>query len=145
MSMIDFSPFEAQRRAYGEQYGAQTAKSAYARFLAQQRGTRNIANLQRSYEQQAPNVLGGFVKRGLAGPNVRSGLFRKGLQDFARKQYEDVFGAQQDLADQIQGFDLEERQIAADYQRSLADLEMQKQRQISQAASTLNSFKPFLG
>lgn len=145
MSMIDFSPFEAQRRSYAEQYGAQTAKSAYARFLAQQRGTRNIAELQRSYEQQAPNVVSGFVRRGLAGPNVRSGIFQRGLQDFARKQYQDVFGAQQDLAEQLQGFDLEERQLSADYQRGLADLEAQKQRQISQTAATLNSFKPFLG
>lgn len=143
--MTDLSPFEAQRRSYGEQYGAQTAKSAYARFLAQQRGTRNIAELQRSYEQQAPGVVTGFAKRGLAGPNVRSGLFQKGLQDFARKQYQDVFGAQQSLAEEMQGFDLEERQLSADYQRNLADLEAQKQRQISQTAATLNSFKPFLG
>lgn len=145
MSMIDLSPFEGQRRAFTEQYGAQTAKNAYARFLAQQRGTRNVANLQRSYEQQAPGVVSGFVRRGMVSPNVRSGVFQKGLQDFARKQYEDVFGAQQDLADQMQGFDLEERQLSADYNRQLADLETQKQRQIANAAAMLNSFKPFLG
>jgi hypothetical protein len=145
VSIIDFSPYEAARRSYTEQYGASTAKSAYARFLAQQRGTRNVANIQRQYEQQAPNVVSGFIRRGLAGPNVRTGVFQKGLQEFARKQYEDVFGAQQDLADQIQGFDLEERQAAANYQAQLADLEMKKQREIAQAAATLNSFKPFMG
>jgi hypothetical protein len=145
MSIIDFSPYEAQRRAYGQQYGATSARNAYARFLAQQRGTRNIAELQRNYEMQQPNVVSSFTQRGLAGPGVQSGVFQKGLQEFARKQYQDVFGAQQDLADQVQGFDLEERQAAADYQSQLADLEMKKQREISQAAATLNSFKPFLG
>lgn len=145
MSMIDFSPFEAQRRSYGEQYGASKARNAYARFLAQQRGTRNIADLQRQYETEQPNVVASFTKRGLAGPGVQSGVFQRGLQDFARKQYQDVFGAQQDLAEQLQGFDLEERQLGADYQRGLADLEADKQRQISRAAATLNSFKPFLG
>lgn len=145
MSIVDFSAYEGQRRAYGQQYGATQARNAYARFLAQQRGTRNITDLQRGYEQQAPNVVSGFVRRGLAGPNVRSGVFQKGLQEFARKQYQDVFNAQQDLADQMQGFDVEERQATADYQSQLADLEMKKQREIAQAAATLNSFKPFLG
>lgn len=145
MSMIDFSPYEAQRRAYGQQYGATQARSAYARFLAQQRGTRQIADLQRGFERQAPDVVSGFVRRGMAAPNISSGVFQKGLQDFARKQYQDVFNAQQDLADQLQGFDIEERQAAADYQSQLADLEMKKQREIAQAAATLNSFKPFLG
>ena len=145
MSIVDFSPYEAQRRAYTQQYGATSARNAYARFLAQQRGTRNVADLQRNYEQQAPNVVSGFVRRGLAGPNISSGVFQKGLQEFARKQYQDVFNAQQDLADQMQGFDLEERQAQADYESQLADLEMKKQREISQTAATLNSFKPFLG
>jgi len=145
MSMIDISPYENRRRSYTEQYGAGQARSAYARFLAQQRGTRNVAKLQRDYEQQAPNVVGSFVRRGLAGPNVRSGIFQRGLQDFARRQYEDVSGAQQSLADELQGFDLEERQAQADYQSRLADLEAEKQREIARAASTLNSFKPFLG
>ena len=145
MSIVDFSPYEAQRRAYTQQYGATSARNAYARFLAQHRGTRNVADLQRNYEQQAPNVVSGFVRRGLAGPNISSGVFQKGLQEFARKQYQDVFNAQQDLADQMQGFDLEERQAQADYESQLADLEMKKQREISQTAATLNSFKPFLG
>lgn len=145
MSMIDLSPFEAQRRAFTEQYGAQTARNAYARFLAQQRGTRNVTNVQRQYERQAPDVVGSFVRRGMVAPNIRSGVFQSGLQDFARKQYEDVFGAQQSMADELQGFDLEERVAQAEYQSKLADLETQKQREIARAASTLNSFKPFLG
>jgi hypothetical protein len=33
-----------------------------------------------------PQVVAGYSRRGLVGPNVKSGIFAKGLQDFAKQR-----------------------------------------------------------
>ncbi len=45
MSNVDFFNYEGQKAAAKESYDASTAKNAYARFLAQQRGARRKFDL----------------------------------------------------------------------------------------------------
>jgi hypothetical protein len=52
--------------------------------------------------------------------------------------------AQQDLSNELYGYDLADRQNAADYGDSIADIEAEKNREIAQVAATLNSYKPFM-
>jgi hypothetical protein len=143
MSMIDYSPYEARKSAQTERYGASQARNAYARTLSQTRGQRKIAEMQTGFEKQTPNLIASYTQRGLAGPGVKSGVFTKGLQDFAERQFKDISGAQSDLAEELQGYDLQGRQDFADYQTSLVDIEAEKAREIRNAAATLNSYKPF--
>jgi hypothetical protein len=143
--MIDFSPYEAKRRNVTDQYGATGAKNAYAQFLSKTRGQRDLKLMQEQYGRKAPDVVGSYVRRGLAGPNVSSGIYSKGLSDFAIQAQRD----QQDLIDQMNGqqtmFDLSEAEREAQYRGALADIESEKAREIRNVASTLTSFSPFWG
>lgn len=144
MSNIDLSPYQKQKDARKAQYGAATARNAYSRFLGQTRGTRNLADMQKAQEKQTPAFVSSFRQRGIAGPGVRSGIFTKGLQDYANQQFTNMSRAQQDLSNELYGYDLTERQTAADYGSSIADIEAEKNREIAQVAATLNSYKPFM-
>lgn len=145
MSMIDFSPYEGRRRSATEQFGATSAKNAYAQFLSKTRGQRNLKLAQEQYANKAPDVVGSFVRRGLAGPNVQSGLYQKGLNDFAIQAQRD----QQDIIDQMNEqqtmADLGQAELEAQYRGALADIESEKAREIRNAASTLTSYSAFLG
>jgi len=144
MSMIDNSPYQTQKDARKAQYGAATARNAYSRFLGQTRGTRNLADMQKAQEKQAPAYVSSFRQRGIAGPGIQSGIFTKGLQDYANQQFTDMSREQQDLNNELYGYDLTERQNAADYGSSIADIEAEKNREIAQVAATLKSYQPFM-
>ena len=144
MSMIDNSPYQTQKDARKAQYGAATARNAYSRFLGQTRGTRNLADMQKAQEKQAPAYVSSFRQRGIAGPGIQSGIFTKGLQDYANQQFTDMSREQQDLKNELYGYDLTERQNAADYGSSIADIEAEKNREIAQVAATLKSYQPFM-
>ena len=78
--------YEARRRGYTQQYGATGAMNAYANFLARQRGTRGRQDMLRQYEEAQPKVVAGYSRRGLVGPNVKSGIFSRGLQTLAKQR-----------------------------------------------------------
>ena len=144
MSMVDTSGYQEQKDRRKDQYGANQARNSYARFLSQTRGTRNLADMQTGYEKQTPGLISSFTQRGLAGPGVQSGVFTRGLQDFAAKQFTDMSRAQEDLSNEMQGYDIQDAESLADYNYSLADIDAAKRREIAQAAATLNSYKPFM-
>ena len=145
MSNIDYTGFTQRQRAAGSQYGSKTAQNAYARFLSQQRGSRKKFDLQQQYEKQAPKVVGGYTQRGLAGPGVKSGIFQKGMNEFAIQNLNDINDLNTGLASEQDQFGLADKQNFADYQDQLAAIEAEKQQQIANTAATLQAFKPFLG
>lgn len=145
MSNFDYLGYGQRKRAATSQYGASAAKGAYANFLAQQRGTRRKFDIQQQYEKDAPRTVSRFTQRGLAGPGVRSGVFNRGMTDLARKNFDDIAGAQRDMDESQQQYQLDDAQLRSQYDQQIADLESQKQQQISSAAATLQMFKPFLG
>lgn len=145
MSNIDYTGFTQRQRAAGSQYGSKTAQNAYARFLSQQRGSRKKFDLQQQYEKQAPKVVGGYTQRGVAGPGVRSGIFQKGMNEFASQNLNDINDLNTELASEQDQFGLTDKQNFADYQDQLASIEAEKQQQIANTAATLQAFKPFLG
>ena len=145
MSNIDYTGFTQRQRAAGSQYGSKTAQNAYARFLSQQRGSRKKFDLQQNYEKQAPKVVGGYTQRGVAGPGVQSGIFQKGMNDFATQNLNDINDLNTELASEQDQFNLFDRQNQAEYQDQLAAIEAEKQQRIAGTAATLQAFKPFLG
>ena len=129
--------YEARRRGYMNDYAATGAMNAYTQFLSQQRGQRDLYDLNQSYEKAAPQVVAGYGRRGLNSANVKSGTFGKGLQEFASDPVRNTAQAQQGLGQQTAGYDLSNRQLGERFQSGLADLEAEKAQQIEQDAQEL--------
>lgn len=141
---FDYTAFnQGKRAAYGT-YGAKAAQNAYAQFLSQQRGARKKFDLQQQQEKQTPQIIGSYTKRGLAGPGVKSGIFNKGMTDFAQQNLQAFNELQGTQNDEINQLKFEQAQNQAELDQQIAALEAQKQQNISKAAATLLAFKPFL-
>lgn len=145
MSEFDYLGYNQRKRSSLGSYGAKSAQNAYAQFLSQQRGARKKFDIQKGFEAQAPRVVSAFTKRGLAGPGVKSGIYEKGLQDFATQNFDQLADVDRNLSDEMNQFGLTDRQLRADYDAEIAQLETEKQAAIANAAATLSAFKPFLG
>ena len=137
MMAYDPSLFAARSRALTSQYGAESAMSAYSRFLAQQRGQRTERDLERQYQKSLPQLMRAYGTRGLAGPNVRSGIQRAGLREFAGNRIRDIGELRRGLSEELQLMDLADAQRMAALQSAQSDLEFEKARQIAEDAQTI--------
>ena len=137
----DPSAFEARRRAATQNYAATGAANAYARLLGQQRGARSRTQMQEQYQQAQPQLVRSLSRRNLYGPNVRSGLFNRAMQDFARQQTRQMAEFEQEQTAQQRQYDLEEARLLEQYRQYLADLEAEKAREIASAAQQLYAFR----
>lgn len=145
MADFDYMGYGQRKRAALGSYGAKTAQNAYAQFLSQQRGARKKFDINKAYEAKAPRVVSAYTKRGLAGPGVQSGIYEKGLQDFATENFDELNALETDMVNERNQFNLTNAQERADYDAQIAELEAAKQASIAQTAATLAAFKPFLG
>lgn len=134
---FDPSLFERRRRSYEQQYGAQTAMGAYQRFLSQTRGQRQQQAYQRGVEEQLPRVTSSYGKRGLYGKGVRSGVYRRGLEQFGMEAARQRGYMSEDLENTLRGYDLQQALALSNYEQNLADLEAEKARQIAADAAAL--------
>ena len=133
----DSSVFEARRRAAMQNIAAPSAMNVYDQFISQQRGQRNLADLQRQYNEGAPRVVAGYGRRGLLAPSVKSGAFRKAMAEYARKRVEDTSALQRELDMSAAQAELQNRQLRSQYAQDLQDLETDKARQIREDALAL--------
>ena len=129
--------YEARRRGYTQQYGATGAMNAYANFLAQQRGTRERRGITEQYDKAQPQLVAGYSRRGMVGPNVKSGLFARGLQDFAKQRARTYSEFDQGQQEQQRGYELGEAQRLEAFRNQLADMESEKAQTIADAARQL--------
>ena len=129
--------YEARRRGYTQQYAATGAMNAYANFLSQQRGTRERRGITEQYDRAQPQVVAGYSRRNLVGPNVKSGIFAKGIQDFAKQRARTFSEFDQGQMEQQRGYDLGEAQRLEAFKNQLADMETEKARTIADAARQL--------
>ena len=129
--------YEARRRGYTQQYAATGAMNAYANFLSQQRGTRDRTNMMQQYDKAQPQVVSGYSRRGLVGPNVKSGIFARGLQDFAKQRAQGIREFDQNQVEQNRMYDLSEAQRLEAFRNQLADMESEKANTIAEAARQL--------
>ena len=129
--------YEARRRGYTQQYAATGAMNAYANFLSQQRGNRGRRDMMEQYNKAQPQVVAGYSRRGLVGPNVKSGIFASGLQDFAKQRAQSFGDYDRGIAEEQRGYDLGEAQILEAFKNQLADMESEKAQTIADAARQL--------
>ena len=129
--------YEARRRGYTQQYAATGAMNAYANFLSKQRGTRERTNMMDQYNKAQPQVVAGYSRRGLVGPNVKSGIFAQGVQDFAKQRARSLSEFDQGQQEQQRSYDLGEAQRLEAFRNQLADMESEKAQTIADAARQL--------
>ena len=129
--------YEARRRGYTQQYAATGAMNAYANFLSQQRGGRERTSMTQQYDKAQPQVVSGYSRRGLVGPNVKSGIFARGLQDFAKQRAQGIREFDQNQVEQNRMYDLSEAQRLEAFRNQLADMESEKANTIADAARQL--------
>ena len=144
MPYVDSGYYEGQRRGVEDQYAAQMASNTFARTLAQQRGNRGLNLMQQGYQRQTPNFLAGFAQRGFGG-NVRSGVMQQSMQNYINDYTQQYGGAQNDLTSQLRQYDLTGAQLGAQRSGSLADLELNKAREIAYAAQNIEALRQSLG
>jgi hypothetical protein len=96
----------------------------------QNRGNRNLQDIQRRYSEGFTPMVAGYNRRGLGGPNVKSGVRTAGLERYAQNLQRDLGSESEGIYDQLESlaFDsaLEQDQLD-DY---LANLRLSKQQQI---------------
>ena len=129
--------YEARLGGYMQEFGATGAMNAYANFLSQQRGTRQRRGMTEEYDKAAPQFVSAYSRRGLVGPNVRSGIFAQGMQDFAKQRARTFSEFDQGQMEEGRAYDLGEKQRSEAFKNQLADMESEKAQTIADAARQL--------
>jgi hypothetical protein len=148
--MATYTPFQAgdyQRRQnqIEYQYSNDAATNAYGRFLGQQRGTRNLGDMSRTFQRAYPTQKAQFGRRGLAGAGINSGVQRQAMQNYVGDYARQYQRGQQDMTQEAQQYDLQQQQSDAFRQQSLMELEMEKARQIAEDAASLQALRSMYG
>lgn len=122
---------------------AQSLANQQAAFLGQQRGTRNIADIQRVGTEQYRPVQASFGRRGLGGPNVRSGVRRAGLAKYAETLQRQLGRETEDMQRELNNIAAIESGQQAELDAYLNELQLSKQQQIMADAAALREFQGF--
>jgi len=133
--------YEPRKRAAASQRDASLAMNAFSRMLSQQRGSRDLMKIDKDASKGLEGFGAGYGRRGLR----NSGIFRDAASDYSQnwtQQRNDQLDA---LRQQLAQYDLQDAQSQSGYESTLADIELQKQRDILSTASALQGLRPFIG
>lgn len=108
-----------------------------AALLGQLRGKRNIADIRQQGLEGFQPFAASFGQRGLAGPNVASGIQRTGLEKYAAELQKGVGGAEISLQEELNRIALDEAASQNELEQYIADQNRQKQNEILQTALSL--------
>jgi hypothetical protein len=148
--MATFSPYDAgayerQKRDVEYDYGNQAATNAYGRFLSQQRGERGLGDMTRTFQQGYAPYKSQFGARGLAGGGVQSGVQQQAMSNYAGDYMRNYGYGAQDLTQQLQQYDLNQTNLDAFRQQSLADIEANKAQAIANDAQAIEYLRQLVG
>jgi hypothetical protein len=141
----DTGAYQRAQDSLSYTYNTNQATNAYGRFLSQQRGERSLGDMNTTFNRNLPNAYASFNKRGLGGPGITSGTQQRTMGNVVGDYQQDYVRAQQDLASNLQQYDLTGMQNTSNYQQQLADLETQKQQEIANAALGIQALRPYFG
>jgi hypothetical protein len=137
--------YEAQRRSVEEDYTSKAARNSYTRFLSQKRGERGMSDMSQGFKKSFPSFGASFAPRGMSGPGVNSGVMQRSMKNYVGDFNQGYARAGQELAQGLQGYDLDMADLNSWKTRSLADIEMDRQREISRSAQYLEALRPLFG
>lgn len=145
MSMTDayYGDYGQAEASAVRQRKLQSIAAQQAQFLGQQRGQRKIADIRQQYTEGFRPKMQEYGRRGLAGPTVSSGIQRSGLERYAQ-QFQRTLGEETTALQQELNMIAEQEAAAqADLEKYIADLRLQKQRDIVNAATALKQLQGY--
>jgi hypothetical protein len=111
--------------------------------LGQQRGSRKISDITRQYAEGFQPKMAGFGKRGLAGPNVSSGIQRKGLERYATELQRNVGAETTNLSDLLNRISMDEASSQSELEQYINDLNLAKNQRIIDTATSLRQLQGY--
>jgi hypothetical protein len=145
MALVDQGYYESATRGVNDQYAAQMAANTYSKTLSQQRGNRSLSEMQSGFKRSIPGFTSGFAQRGFGGGGIRSGVMQRSMSNYLGDFTRQYGNAQNDLTEQLRQFDLNAAQMGSQRTSALADLELQKQREIAFSAQNIEALRSMLG
>ena len=145
MTITDSGYYESARRGIEDQYAAQMAANTYSKTLAQTRGKRQLAEMQTGFKRQLPGFMSQYGARGFGGGLGRSGIMQQSMSNYLGDFNRSYGTAQNDLNESLRQFDLTSAQLGSSRSSSLAELELQKSREIAFAAQNIEALRSIFG
>ena len=121
----------------------QSIANTQSAMLGQKRGSRNVTNIQKQYNEGFQPLVAGYGKRGFGSPNVSSGIRTAGLEKYARNLQEDLGVESARLQDELNTIATTEAGQQADLESYLADLRLTKQQQILNSALDIKQMSSY--
>ena len=142
---VDSGYYESLTRGIEGEYAAGMAGNTYSQTLARNRGNRDLSFMKQSFQRGVPSFTAGFGQRGFGGGGVRSGVMQRAMSNYLGDFQRTYSGAEQDLTDQLRQYDLTAAQLGAQRTSALADIELQRAREISLTAQNIEALRAAFG
>lgn len=145
MTTFDPSAYEQKRRGISNQYTSQSAINALGRFNAQQRGDRTAFDYRQDYQRQTPSFTSSWGRRGMTGGGVQSGVYQNALTSYVNQHNTGLNRLYADTQNELNEYDMNAANLATERDRAYADLEVEKAREIANAAQYLDALRRQFG
>jgi hypothetical protein len=116
---------------------------ANSAMLGQQRGQRNMAEIQRRYSEGMQPLVASYGRRGIGGPNVQSGIRNSGLAKYAESLQRELGEESRILQENLNEIQATEASEQADLQDYLAELNFEKSKKIMTDAQNIKSLASY--
>ena len=133
--------YENALRQIGTDRDAQLAQNDYSRFLAQQRGSRQLGDLSTQWNQTREHLPASYIRRGVYGSG--SGIYSQGLQNYARSRASAEGQATDQYNQALRQYDLTADELRRKAQQQTLDLEGQRQTRYQQTSAKLAAAQPY--
>ena len=114
-----------------------------AATLGQKRGSRKMSDITKQYVEGFQPKMAQYGRRGLAGPNVKSGIQRKGLEQYATNLQSSLGAETSNLQDQLNQISVDEAASESELQQYLNDLALAKNQRIIDTATQLRQLQGY--
>ena len=134
------SSYNRSVRGVNDDFAAKRTANTFSRSLSQRRGQRGMQDYSRDFRRQVPQFQQNFAGRGLGD----SGVYKRALQNFTGDYARGLGRMQEDMDSQSYQFDMNDRQMVAERDRILAEMELDKASKIALTAQNIAALKPFM-
>ena len=136
----DYGMAEATAR---KRRATQSIANRQAASLGQMRGQRSLSKLTQQLTEGFRPKMASYGQRGLAGPNVQSGIQRAGLSRYAADMQTQIGEGTQQLQDEANLVASQEANAQAELDDYLAQLALQKKQNVIDAATALKQYAAY--
>jgi hypothetical protein len=114
-----------------------------AATLGQQRGSRKMSDITKQYVEGFQPKMAQYGRRGLAGPNVASGIQRSGLEKYATNLQSSLGAESTNLQNELNQISVDEANSESELQQYINDLALAKNQRIIDTATALRQLQGY--